>query len=67
MCAAFAVRGAEDLPVDSTGSAEAIVLPVRDFAAATRDMPPVISCGADVVPGQTSRFPLSAATGKAFS
>lgn len=60
MCAAFAVRGVEDLPVDSTGSAEAIVLPVRDFAAATRDMPPVISCGADVVPGQ---YVLSARVG----
>ena len=60
LCAAFAVRGVEPIPVDSTGSAEALVLPVADFAATIRDLPRVVSCGADVVPGQ---YALSARVG----
>jgi len=62
LCAAFAVRGVAPLAVDSTGSAEAVVVPVADFAAATRQDPPVVSCGADVVPGQ---YALSARVGYA--
>ena len=62
LCAAFAVRGATRLPVDSTGSAEAIVMPVADFAEATRGTAGVVSCYADVVPGQ---YVLSARVGYA--
>ncbi|MBN9010241.1 MAG: hypothetical protein J0H63_08960, partial [Rhizobiales bacterium] len=62
LCAAFAVRGVETMAVDSTGSAEAIIMPVADFAAATRQDPGVISCQADVVPG---RYVLSARVGYA--
>jgi len=62
LCAAFAVRGVEPIAVDSTGSAEAVIMPVADFAAATRQDPGVISCQADVVPG---RYVLSARVGYA--
>jgi xylulokinase len=62
LCAAFAVRGMERLPVDSTGSAESLMVPVDDFAAAADQEPGVISCYADVVP---DRYVLSARVGYA--
>lgn len=62
LCAAFAVRGVDRIAVDSTGSAEAVIMPVADFTAATRQDPGVISCQADVVPGQ---YALSARVGYA--
>lgn len=62
LCAAFAVRGTGTIPVDSTGSAESLMVPVTDYAAAIRQDPGIISCYADVVPG---RYVLSARVGYA--
>ena len=62
LCAAFAARGTEQLPVDSTGSAEALVLPIHEYAEPNPTESGFVACYADVVPGQ---FVLSARVGYA--
>ena len=52
LCGAFAARGATDILVDSTGSAEAVVLPNRAYVERTADEAGFVSCYADVVPEQ---------------
>ncbi len=62
LCACFASRGPSDLPVDSTGSAEAIVLSVPGYTPRAPVEAGYIACYADVVPG---RYVLSARVGYA--
>lgn len=62
LCAAFAARGRDAIPVDSTGSAEAIVMPVRAYDARSPVESGFVACYADVVPGQ---YVLSARVGYA--
>jgi xylulokinase len=62
LCACFASRGASDLPVDSTGSAEALVLSVPDYTPRAPAEAGYIACYTDVVPG---RYVLSARVGYA--
>jgi xylulokinase len=52
LCAAFASRGRQQLPVDSTGSAEALVVPVEHYVERGAAEAGFIACYADVVPGQ---------------
>jgi len=52
LCAAFASRGRHRLPVDSTGSAEALVVPVETYVERGPAEAGSIACYADVVPGQ---------------
>ena len=52
LCAAFASRGRELLPVDSTGSAEALIVPVQHYVERNAAEAGSIACYADVVPGQ---------------
>lgn len=52
LCAAFAARGNRRLPVDSTGSAEALVVPVEEYVERTTAEAGSIACYADVVPRQ---------------
>jgi xylulokinase len=52
LCAAFASRGNRQLPVDSTGSAEALVVPVEEYVERTTAEAGSIACYADVVPRQ---------------
>jgi xylulokinase len=52
LCGAFAARGGNDIAVDSTGSAEAIVLPVKTYVERSAEEAGYVSCYADVVPGQ---------------
>jgi xylulokinase len=52
LCAAFASRGRHAVPVDSVGSAEALVVPVDHYAERAPVEAGSISCYADVVPGQ---------------
>jgi xylulokinase len=52
LCAAFASRGNRPLPVDSTGSAEALVVPVEEYVERSTAEAGSIACYADVVPGQ---------------
>ena len=52
LCAAFASRGRQAVPVDSVGSAEAVVVPVDHYAERTPADAGSIACYADVVPGQ---------------
>jgi xylulokinase len=52
LCGAFAARGSNDMAVDSTGSAEAIVLPVETYVERSAEEAGFVSCYADVVPGQ---------------
>jgi len=62
LCAAFASRGRELLPVDSTGSAEALVMPVAGYIERDPATAGFAACYADVVPGQ---FVVSARVGYA--
>ena len=62
LCACFASRGSSDLPVDSTGSAEALVLSVPDYTPRAPAEAGYIACYTDVVPG---RYVLSARVGYA--
>jgi xylulokinase len=62
LCAAYAARGKEPLLVDSTGSAEAVVLPIERYAAPNPAVSGFVACYADVVPGQ---YVLSARVGYA--
>ena len=62
LCACFASRGASGLPVDSTGSAEALVLSVPDYTPRAPAEAGYIACYTDVVPG---RYVLSARVGYA--
>jgi xylulokinase len=62
LCAAFAARGRAAIPVDSAGSAEAIVMPVGAYVERSPVESGFVSCYADVVPGQ---FVLSARVGYA--
>ncbi len=52
LCAAFASRGRQELPVDSTGSAEALVVPIARYVERDAAEAGFIACYADVVPGQ---------------
>lgn len=52
LCGAFAARGGKKLLVDSTGSAEAAILPADNFVMPSPDNVRFIACYADVVPGQ---------------
>ena len=52
LCGALAARGGNATPVDSTGSAEAIVLPVRTYVERTAEEAGFVSCYADIVPDQ---------------
>ncbi len=51
LCAALASRGGRDDPVDSTGSAEALVLPTPVYRPADPEDTGYVSQYADVVPG----------------
>jgi len=52
LCGAFAARGREQSVVDSTGSAEAVVVPVHRYVERDARESGRVSCYADVVPGQ---------------
>jgi xylulokinase len=52
LCAAFASRGSELIVVDSTGSAEAVVVPVPRFIERDAAESGYAACYADVVPGR---------------
>ena len=62
LCGAYAVRSARQILVDSTGSAEAVVVPVGEFVERTGEEAGYVACYADVVPGQ---YVLSARVGYA--
>ena len=62
LCGAYAVRSGRQILVDSTGSAEAIVVPVAEFVERTAEKAGHVACYADVVPGQ---YVLSARVGYA--
>jgi xylulokinase len=62
LCGAYAVRSGSMTLVDSTGSAEAVVVPVAEFVERTAEEAGHVACYADVVPGQ---FVLSARVGYA--
>ncbi|HEY5489480.1 MAG TPA: FGGY-family carbohydrate kinase [Candidatus Limnocylindrales bacterium] len=52
LCAAYASRGSDLLPVDSTGSAEALVMPIGPYVERDPSELGYAACYADVVPGQ---------------
>lgn len=62
LCGAYAVRSGSMTLVDSTGSAEAVVVPVAEFVERTAEEAGHVACYADVVPGQ---FVFSARVGYA--
>jgi len=62
LCAAYAARGNELVPVDSTGSAEALVMPIDAYIEGDPSELGYAACYADVVPG---RFVISARVGYA--
>jgi xylulokinase len=52
LCGALAARAGKAIAVDSTGSAEAIVLPVSTYVPRSAQEAGFVSCYADVVPDQ---------------
>ena len=52
LCACFGSRGSEPVVVDSTGSAEAVVFPIREYVERDAAENGYAACYADVVPGQ---------------
>ncbi len=62
LCAAFAARGGEQRPVDSTGTAEGLVTPVAAPLTGDPGLKSHVSCYPDVVPGA---YVLSAQVGLA--
>lgn len=62
LCGSFAVRGGSGAVIDSTGSAEALVLPTGEYVARGEEEAGYVSCYADVVPG---RYVYSARVGYA--
>jgi xylulokinase len=49
-CGAFAARGGQHMAIDSTGSAEAIVLPIDNYVERTAEEAGFVACYADVTP-----------------
>jgi sugar (pentulose or hexulose) kinase len=62
LCGAYAVRSGSRTLVDSTGSAEAVVMPVGEYVERTAEEAGHVACYADVVPVQ---YVLSARVGYA--
>lgn len=54
LCAAFAARGGEDVPVDSTGTAEALVTSASEPPAGDPGLAAHVTCYPDVVPGRAA-------------
>ncbi len=64
LCGAFAARGSTPSSVDSTGSAEALVVPLDTYVEQGAEEAGYVACYADVVPG---RYVFSARVGYAGS
>jgi xylulokinase len=62
LCACFASRGSDPVVVDSTGSAEAVVVPIAEYVERDPAENGFAACYADVVPG---RYVISARVGYA--
>jgi xylulokinase len=52
LCGAFAASGGSNIPIDSTGSAEAVILPVDRYVERSTEEARFVSCYADIVPGR---------------